>query len=103
MSHSNSSEAVDVEVVSIPNAVPSGQTYVLGKNIPAIQIIAAGEGDRERLGLIIQLPEGAELDTCGSGFDAQTAKVRCNGAFYFVFLEDLEPVKKPAAYASCAG
>jgi len=103
MRHSEGVEAVDVDAVSIPNTVPSGRTYLLPKNIPAIQITPEGEGEQARLGLIIQLPEGAELDVCGNGFDAKTAKVRCNGALYFVFLEDLEPVKKPAAYATSAG
>jgi hypothetical protein len=103
MRHSESSEAADVDAVSIPNTVPSGRTYVLSKNIRAIQITPEGEGEQAGLGLIIQLPEGAELDVCGNGFDNRTAKVRCNDAFYFVFLEDLEPPKKPAAYASHAG
>jgi hypothetical protein len=61
----------------------------LSRNIAAIQVVSA---DREtsRLGVITQLPEGAQLDFCGDGFDDRTIKVNWQGCCYFVFLQDLE-------------
>jgi hypothetical protein len=92
-------EAVDTDpVYSRSFSVPPGRRYVLTRNIPAIQIVP--EGEQDRLGLIAQLPQSAELEACGSGFDSQTIKVRCHGSFYFVFLQDLDPVRKLAATAS---
>ena len=90
-------EAVDTHPLSRSLPVPPGRTYVLTRNIPAIQIVP--EGEQDRLGLIAQLPQFSELEACGSGFDPETIKVRCNGIFYFVFLQDLEPVRKLPALA----
>jgi hypothetical protein len=45
----------------------------------------------ERLGTISRLPGGAQVTVCGSGFNDQTVRVSCNGSFYFVFLEDVDP------------
>ncbi|HZQ55461.1 MAG TPA: hypothetical protein VFB14_24900 [Bryobacteraceae bacterium] len=90
-------EAVDTHLRSRSLPVPPDRTYVLTRNIPAIQIVP--EGEQNRLGLITQLPRFSELEACGSGFDPETIKVRCNGILYFVFLQDLEPVRKLAAIA----
>ncbi len=77
---------------------PFEQTYTLGKNVSAIQVMAAEDGSR-RLGLITQLPEGAQVDIGGPGFNDRTIKVRFGGSSYFIFLEDLEPMRKRAASA----
>lgn len=64
-------------------------THFLSKNIAAIQVLPH-ENQSSRLGVITQLPEGAELDPCGDGFDERTIKVKWQGSCYFVFLQDLE-------------
>lgn len=98
MSYTATLDAVDAYPVSSrASSVRPGGTYVLTRNIPAIQIVP--EGEQNRLGLIAQLPQSAELEAWGSGFDPQTIKVRCNGSFYFVFLQDLESVRKQVAIA----
>jgi hypothetical protein len=61
----------------------------LCKNIAAIQIRPAGNGE-EHLGLLSQLPKGAELHICGDGFNSRTVKVEWRGHFYFVFMQDIE-------------
>jgi hypothetical protein len=44
----------------------------------------------DRSGRVSVLPEGAALETCGSGFNCRSLKVRCDGSLFFVFLRDLE-------------
>jgi hypothetical protein len=73
--------------------------YTLPKNISAIQILSSEHGEPARLGLITQLPQGAEVTVGGPGFSEGTIKVRCAGSWYFVFMDDLEMVKKPASAA----
>ena len=65
------------------------EQITLLKNIVAIQIQPAQNG-REQMGVISQLPKGAELSFCGDGFNARTMKVACGGQHYFVFLQDVE-------------
>ncbi|HEY7306523.1 MAG TPA: hypothetical protein VH601_20525 [Bryobacteraceae bacterium] len=89
------------EVLGTSTSLPFEETYTLGKSVPAIPIIAAEDGSR-RLGLITQLPEGAQIDVGGPGFNDRTIKVRCGGSSYFIFLEDLEPTRKHAAFAEIA-
>jgi len=67
--------------------VPSRIT--LPKEIVAIQI-ESSENGKSRCGLLSRLPQGAELTISGDGFNQRTAKVRCHGQIYFVFLQDLE-------------
>jgi hypothetical protein len=98
MPYTVTSEAVRTRPLSRTLPIPADRIYVLTRNIPAIQIVPDGEQDR--MGLITQLPASAELEAWGSGFDPQTIKVRCNGIFYFVFLQDLEPARKLAAMAA---
>ncbi len=82
-----------------PTSTLIERIYTLPKNVSAIQILPSDEGERTKLGLITQLPEGAELIIGGPGFSAGTVKVRCGGAWYFVFLDDLDLVRKPLAAA----
>ena len=78
-----------------------GRVYVLPKIVSAIQILPSDETGSMRLGLLTQLPEGAEIEIGGPGFNDSTIRVRCGTASYFVFLDDLELVRKyaDAAYA----
>ena len=75
------------------------KAYTLPKSVSAIQILPTEDGERTRLGLITQLPEGAEIEIGGPGFSERTVSVRCFGASYFVFLDDLEAIKKHVAVA----
>jgi hypothetical protein len=77
-------------------------TYVLSRNISAIQVIPEGSG-RMRLGTIHQLPDGAEVEICGEGFNDRTKKVFWEGGFYYVFTEDLEAgnLFETTAWAAC--
>ncbi|HEX7359749.1 MAG TPA: hypothetical protein VF283_04590 [Bryobacteraceae bacterium] len=64
--------------------------YELPRNISAIQSISDLDG-QTRLGMILQLPEGAEVRVCGPGFNERTVKVEWEGGFYYIFREDVEP------------
>jgi hypothetical protein len=64
--------------------------YTLTRNTSAIQAISDLDGNT-RLGMILQLPEGAEVRTCGEGFNERTIKVCWEGGFYYVFVDDIEP------------
>lgn len=72
--------------------------YCLAKNAPAMQIVPDGSG-KLRLGTLVRLPEGAEVEICGEGFDRQTAKVIWEGSSYYVFLDDLR-LRGTAAFAA---
>lgn len=73
--------------------------YCLARNAPAMQIIPDGTG-KVRLGTLVRLPDGAEVELCGEGFDDHTAKVLWHGASYYVFREDLQSGWQ--ALAACA-
>ena len=75
--------------------------FFLAKNAPAIQIVP-DENGRLRLGTLIRLPEGAEVEICGEGFDDRTAKVRCGGSTYYLFREDLQPQRTTAMWATAS-
>jgi hypothetical protein len=76
------------------------QSYVLSRNVAAIEILSSDSEPLSRLGLMTQLPEGSRIEVGGPGFNDSTIKVRCAGATYYVFLEDLEPLRKRAASAT---
>jgi hypothetical protein len=68
-----------------PGAVRSivGTRTTLPRKIAAIQLT-----NESGLGLFTELPEGALIEICSSGFDDKTVKVRCRDEFYFVFQQD---------------
>jgi len=76
--------------------------HILPKIVSAIQIHPSEECGAERLGLITQLPQGAEIEIGGPGFNDQTIQVRCGSASYYVFLDDLELERNQAAAAASA-
>ncbi len=78
---------------------PLERAYVLPKIVSAIQILPSEENGSTRLGLLTQLPEGAEIEIGGSGFDDRTVRVRCGNSSYYMFLDDLELVRKRAGVA----
>jgi hypothetical protein len=73
------------------------RAYCLSKNIAAIQVLPADGPGEPRLGMITQLPEGAELELCGEGFNERTVRVRWAEGFYFVFLQDLDVARTMSA------
>ena len=74
---------------SVASPAFEGTTFTLPRNISAIQAIS-GPDESVRLGTILQLPEGTQVRVCGDGFNERTAKVAWEGAYYFIFWEDLE-------------
>ena len=72
------------------NYSDKGPLFCLKKNIAAIQVLPSGNSGEPKLGMITQLPAGAELQTCGAGFNERTLKVEWAGGLYFVFLQDIE-------------
>lgn len=89
-----------VAKMEFPHPISLERAYTLPKSVSAIQILPTEDGERTRLGLITQLPEGAEIEIGGPGFSDRTVSVRCSGASYFVFIDDLEAVKKQMAIAT---
>ncbi len=76
------------------------QRYSLPDDISAIEVIPS-PGAEVYLGPILRIPEGAEVEYCGAGFDDHTLNVRWRGKCYFVFREDLQTRHKPAAMYAC--
>jgi hypothetical protein len=78
------------EAVSRPIKLP--------KQVSAIQLLVGADAPA-RLGLIANLPSGAQVDLCGAGFNERTAKIRYGDRYYFVFLQDLQ---EPGSYGAVA-
>ena len=91
------------EVPSSSSSVPLEKTYTLSRSVSAIQVAPGAEQSSAQLGLMTRLPEGAELDLRGPGFDDRTIRVRWAGQAYYVFLDDLAPQRKRVASAAAAG
>ena len=83
---------INADAFSSPTQYASDEdlVYYLGKNIAAIQVLPAESSDEPKLGMITQLPQGAQLHVCGRGFNERTVRVRWADGSYFVFLQDLE-------------
>ncbi len=89
-------------VISTPFPMELRNTHCcLAKNAPAMQIYPDGTG-KLRMGTLVRLPDGAEVEVCGEGFDDRTAKVFWEGTAYYVFREDLLS-HRPALAAAWAG
>lgn len=91
----------DALSVRIPINDWSGDRYTLSDEICAMQLLP-GENGKAELGPVVTMPKGAQLDACGPGFNERTLKVRSDGAFYFVFLQDLDAQRKPLARSMAA-
>jgi hypothetical protein len=76
-------------ILSIPDCLIPERSYTLSRTIAGIQLVPQ-EGKQGRLGNVLQIRAGSVLEFCGDGYDARTVKVRCEGSFYFVFLQDVE-------------
>ena len=73
------------------------RVHTLSSNVAAIQLLPADSTGETRLGMITQLPRGAELYVYGDGFNERTVRVRWADGFYFVFRQDLENGQSQAA------
>lgn len=80
---------MNAECISVPGVLSLPRARILPRIISGIQLIPT-EDKPGRLGLVTQLPQNAELELCGDGFDERTVKVRWLGTCYFVFRQDLE-------------
>lgn len=68
----------------------TADVYTLDRRISAIPLCSSeSNNNRPTLGPVTQLPTGSQMQVCGEGFNDRTVKVRCNGAFFFVFVADL--------------
>lgn len=74
--------------------------FLLPDNIAAMEVIPSTAGELG-LGPVLRIPEGAEIEYCGEGFNEHTVKVRWHGKPYFVYREDLPSQRKPAAWFAC--
>jgi len=80
---------VNSEALFLPRHCLPRQVKIMRNKICAIQLIPSCE-NRARLGALTQIPQNAELEICGDGFDERTVKVRWQDSFYFVFRDDIE-------------
>jgi hypothetical protein len=101
LNNRGTNKAMSVKEKYVASATPFDSIYVVPTNVSAIQVLPSEDNEVTRLGLLTQLPEGAELQIAGPGFNDLTLRVKCGSAFYYVFLDDLELVRKRTAYA-CA-
>jgi hypothetical protein len=78
------------EVITIPTDQVADRVCTLARRIPAITLEKSGGPDgRGKLGLILHLAAGSDVEICGDGFNSRTVRVRQNGMYYFIFSEDL--------------
>ena len=77
--------------IFIPKEPVIQGSCVLSRKIAAIHLHRSMGPDSEKakLGSILQLPVGSNLEVCGDGFNTRTVKVRHGSSYYFVFEEDL--------------
>lgn len=90
----------NLDILSLPDDVPAEQRYALSEDILAMEVVPSATGEWG-LGPVSKLPEGAEVEWCGQGFNDRTTKVRWRGKVYFVFLADLETQRKPEVRCAC--
>jgi hypothetical protein len=62
--------------------------YRLQQKIAVIELLQRSE-ERLRLGNITFLPEGAEVEICGPGFNARTVRVCSGDRYYFAFEDEV--------------
>ena len=84
-----------------PNTPVLSEKIALQKPISAIQVFQNEDGS-SRLGLLSKIGPGMTVERCGEGFNERTVKVRLNGYYYYVFLQDLESQSSGLARAQCA-
>jgi hypothetical protein len=80
---------MDSDAFFIPDPERQGEKVPLFKSVLAIQLEQNKHGCA-KLGLLSRLGPGIVVERCGKGFDDRTVKIRANGNYYFVFLQELE-------------
>ena len=79
---------ISEETLFIPNATKEGERVELSRSISAVQLVRKENGGA-KLGSLLQLRRGTLVECCGDGFNDRTIKIRANGEYYFVFLQDI--------------
>lgn len=79
---------MDIDVISMQDSDAHASRGVLSRKASAVQFESRPNG-ATKLGLICQLPPGAEVELCGDGYSDRTVKVRYKDHFYFVFRNDI--------------
>lgn len=64
-----------------------------------MQVVLAEDGT-SHMGLLTQVTPTSNLQICGDGFNPATVKVRIDGAYYFVFRQDLEDLSEKTVAAN---
>jgi len=72
----------------LPVETVDSPSFTLSGPVSAVQLIP--HGSRARLGPLVSLKEGQEIQLCGDGYNDRTLKVRLGEQFFFVFRRDLE-------------
>jgi hypothetical protein len=80
--------------ILLPDELEVSESYVLGQEIPAPQLLATDNGGA-RWGPMIRLPRGAELHKLGPSFDDRTILVRFEHCFFVIFSQDLTESQRP--------
>ena len=81
---------IHADVFFIPDCIAVERSVSLCRPITGVQLMPREQGCA---GLAFsELPEGATVEVCDYGYNERTAKVRANGQYYFVFLQDIDPV-----------
>jgi hypothetical protein len=70
------------------------RTYVLTTAITVFEV-SSSRLSVERFGRVCELPEGADLEICGDGFNEHSTRARYRGGDYFVFWRDLALAVSP--------
>ena len=81
---------IHIDAFFIPDCIAVERSVSLCGPITGVQIMPREQG-RAALGFS-ELPEGATVEVCGYGYNERTAKVRVNGQYYLVFLQDIDPL-----------
>ena len=79
------------EMIFIPKEPVIQGSCTLPRKIAAIRLDRRTglNSGKAKLGTILQLPAGSNVELCGDGFNPRTVKVRHQNSYYFVFEEDL--------------
>ena len=90
----------EFEALSITEQ-PAARRYQLSSEIQAIEWGTAFE--ETGLGPISFIPAGSDVEYGGSGFNADTVRIRWRGKSYYVFRQDLEAQHQLNTRYACCG
>lgn len=70
--------------------LPNPDCHTLRRDITALRLTKSRDLNYD-FAVLTELPKGAELTVCGSGFNHRTVTVRWQDDSYYVFEQDLLP------------